>query len=211
MVKGSNRQNSSQYFEKHHIIPKCLGGSDDSSNLVKLTPEEHYLAHLLLMKINPGVYALSYSAFMMTRANSQMVRSNKMYGWLKRKFSEDLSRFQKERFEDKTKHPCFGKFGKDHPRFGIPHSEESKLRIAEANRGKTMKTETKAKMSLTMKTVYSSPEYKLRIGLSRKTAFAGEKNPAYGTVLINNGVIRKRVAKGQPIPDGWTLGGLLAK
>ena len=30
---------------KHHIIPKHMGGSDDPSNLVELTPEEHALAH----------------------------------------------------------------------------------------------------------------------------------------------------------------------
>lgn len=31
-----------QYTEKHHIVPKCLGGSDDEDNLVVLTPEEHF-------------------------------------------------------------------------------------------------------------------------------------------------------------------------
>jgi hypothetical protein len=30
---------------KHHIIPKHMGGSDDSSNLIELTPEEHAEAH----------------------------------------------------------------------------------------------------------------------------------------------------------------------
>ncbi|XAO17074.1 homing endonuclease [Escherichia phage FL23] len=39
------------YKERHHIIPKCLGGSNDASNLVDLTPEEHYVAHQLLVKI----------------------------------------------------------------------------------------------------------------------------------------------------------------
>lgn len=39
------------YFEKHHIIPKSLGGTNDASNLVKLTARQHYIAHLLLYKI----------------------------------------------------------------------------------------------------------------------------------------------------------------
>lgn len=34
----------------HHIIPKPLGGSNDKSNLVLLTPEEHYIAHYYLWK-----------------------------------------------------------------------------------------------------------------------------------------------------------------
>jgi len=30
---------------KHHIIPRHIGGTDDPSNLVELTPEEHAEAH----------------------------------------------------------------------------------------------------------------------------------------------------------------------
>jgi hypothetical protein len=39
------------YSENHHIIPKCLGGSDDKSNMARLTAEEHYVAHQLLTRI----------------------------------------------------------------------------------------------------------------------------------------------------------------
>ena len=44
--RGISRTNLCGYVEKHHIIPTCMGGADVSSNLVNLTPEEHYLAHL---------------------------------------------------------------------------------------------------------------------------------------------------------------------
>ena len=45
------------YTEQHHIVPRSFGGSDDISNLVKLTAREHYVAHLLLWKIRfPSVY-----------------------------------------------------------------------------------------------------------------------------------------------------------
>ena len=33
------------YKHKHHIIPRHMGGSDDPSNLVELTVEEHAEAH----------------------------------------------------------------------------------------------------------------------------------------------------------------------
>ena len=39
------------YKEKHHIIPKSLGGSNDKSNLIYLTAKEHYICHLLLVEI----------------------------------------------------------------------------------------------------------------------------------------------------------------
>ena len=38
------------YTEKHHILPKCLGGTESQDNLVELTAREHYLAHWLLAK-----------------------------------------------------------------------------------------------------------------------------------------------------------------
>lgn len=42
------------YTEMHHIIPKSLGGSNDSSNLVRLTPREHFVCHWLLVKMTKG-------------------------------------------------------------------------------------------------------------------------------------------------------------
>ena len=72
------------YSEKHHIIPKCLGGNDNKENLVALTPEEHYIAHLLLVKIYPGNVKLIRAAVMMIPNRP----SNKLYGWVRRKFSQ---------------------------------------------------------------------------------------------------------------------------
>ena len=51
-------------YEKHHIVPKSMGGSDRKDNLAILTPREHALAHLLLVKFLTGehkakmIYAL---------------------------------------------------------------------------------------------------------------------------------------------------------
>lgn len=42
------------YTETHHIIPKCLGGDDSKSNLVKLSAKQHFVAHHLLFKIHGG-------------------------------------------------------------------------------------------------------------------------------------------------------------
>lgn len=37
-------------MHKHHIVPKHMGGSDDPSNIVELTVEEHAEAHRLLFE-----------------------------------------------------------------------------------------------------------------------------------------------------------------
>ena len=42
------------YTEKHHILPRSLKGSDEPENLIRLTPGDHYFAHLLLAKIHGG-------------------------------------------------------------------------------------------------------------------------------------------------------------
>lgn len=71
------------YTEKHHIVPKCMGGTDDDDNLINLTPEEHYVAHQLLVKIYPTNNKLVYAAAMMIPSRP----SNKLYGWLRRRLS----------------------------------------------------------------------------------------------------------------------------
>lgn len=39
------------YYEKHHIQPKSLGGTNEKENLVKLTAREHFICHWLLVKM----------------------------------------------------------------------------------------------------------------------------------------------------------------
>jgi len=75
------------YTETHHIVPKCIGGTDNINNLVELAPEEHYLAHQLLVKIYPQNHSLVKAAAMMIPNRP----SNKMYGWLKRRFAKAQS------------------------------------------------------------------------------------------------------------------------
>lgn len=72
------------YTERHHIIPKCLGGNDDKDNIAIFTAREHYIAHQLLVKIYPGNRKLLYAAYMMGSYN------NRAYEWIKIKQYEYL-------------------------------------------------------------------------------------------------------------------------
>ena len=61
------------YGEWHHVLPRCMGGSDDASNLVFLTAREHFISHALLAKIHANTihgYKLA-SAFNMMCADGQ--------------------------------------------------------------------------------------------------------------------------------------------
>jgi hypothetical protein len=64
-----------------------MEGTDDPSNLVDLTPEEHYLAHLLLVKMYPKHNGLSWAAIQMTGHSTEFRTNNKLYGWLRRRHS----------------------------------------------------------------------------------------------------------------------------
>jgi endogenous inhibitor of DNA gyrase (YacG/DUF329 family) len=52
MESAKTHPKQDSYKENHHIIPLCVGGSNDASNLVQLTARQHYLAHWLLYKIH---------------------------------------------------------------------------------------------------------------------------------------------------------------
>lgn len=67
MQSRKTLQDSNEYCEIHHILPRCLGGTDDSDNLVKLTYREHYVAHWLLTKIYPKEAKIHYAFLCMIR------------------------------------------------------------------------------------------------------------------------------------------------
>jgi len=81
------------YTEKHHIIPRCLGGTNDNTNLVILLPEEHFVAHQLLIKMYPSNYKLVHAAHMMTIGHG-IRRNNKRYKWLREKHAIAMSQSQ---------------------------------------------------------------------------------------------------------------------
>ena len=62
------------YMERHHIVPRCMGGSDRKDNLVYLTAREHFLAHKLLVRAHPNVRGLWFALTLMGRLCSHKSR-----------------------------------------------------------------------------------------------------------------------------------------
>ena len=91
------------YKEKHHIVPKCLGGSDDSSNLAELTAREHFVCHHLLTKIHPGNNKIFFAFWAMctlrTKQQERYIPSSKLYEETRKTrstiHSANLKRFHK--------------------------------------------------------------------------------------------------------------------
>lgn len=52
LIEKSKNRNRPDICERHHILPKSMGGNNKKENIVYLTPKEHYVAHHLLWKIH---------------------------------------------------------------------------------------------------------------------------------------------------------------
>lgn len=93
IIERSKTRQLSGYVEIHHIIPKCMNGSDNQENLAVLTAREHFVCHQLLAKMFPGEHKLIYAAYMMTVGPNRI--TNRVYEWLKIKYSVVCSTKQK--------------------------------------------------------------------------------------------------------------------
>jgi hypothetical protein len=144
LINRATRRISEGYVEKHHIVPRCLGGTDAKENIVSLYPEEHYLAHLLLCKVNKGNSKLLYAAMNMTSGSmiNNGKRNNKAYGWLRRQYAESMSGDNNPARRNSNLQKEAAK-----KRVGQKRSEETKVRMSAAQKGRTFSEETKRKMA----------------------------------------------------------------
>jgi hypothetical protein len=89
------------YTERHHIIPRCMGGTNDKGNLVDLTAREHYICHKLLCEIHPTNKKLKYAYWAMCNlSNKDQYRDYKVssidYGNIREEFSKQHSQWMLE-------------------------------------------------------------------------------------------------------------------
>lgn len=160
IINRSNHCAPSGYVEKHHIVPRCLGGSSHPSNVVALTAREHFICHLLLTKMLDGLakHKMQFALNMMLVAQKdkhlRYTPSSRLYEYARRgnqlaQRSKRLSAETRRKIGEahRNKHVSLetrqkiseAKTGKP----GTPHSAETRAKIAKANTGKTHSTATK--------------------------------------------------------------------
>ena len=142
------------YTESHHILPKSMGGSDESTNLVRVPARVHFLLHWMLYKIY-RTQSMAFAWNMMRMSNSGERYTSKSFAYI----AEALSKSQMNKVmtdEQKAKISATKKGKKlSHQHrvaitkslLGRTHSTETKNKIGSAHKGKTVSGVSKQKMS----------------------------------------------------------------
>lgn len=96
------------YVEKHHIMPKSLGGSNNPENIAKLTAREHFICHRLLVKMVEGRVAqakMAYAAWQQSRgATLKNIRiTSRTYEALKQQLSSAYAGRKRAPFSQQAK------------------------------------------------------------------------------------------------------------
>lgn len=189
--------------ELHHVVPRCMGGGDEPNNIVALTPEEHFFAHVLLVKLYPTNQKLIFALNRMSGGHRGK-RNRKMYGWLKQRFVRAIgvtqtgasnSQFGKQWITDGLNNKSIHR-GDELPsgwhlgRF-VPRTQRALPTCMCC--GTTVETKLQKYCSFHRE--------------ARRAANRAKGPQSYANrMFITNGTVDKLHVRDQPIPHGWAKG-----
>lgn len=153
-----------EYHERHHIIPKCLDGTDDNDNLIDLFAREHFIAHKLLAEENPDNKKLILAWHMMTNVKTNCQQRYQVtpeeYEKARIAYSQMITGENNPSKSEETRRKKSESIkGQKNHNYGKPRSESTRKKISEAHKGKVLSNETRQKISQSK---------------------IGENNPSYG-------------------------------
>jgi|LauGreDrversion4_2_1035121.scaffolds.fasta_scaffold34067_7 hypothetical protein len=193
------------YVEKHHIIPRSIGGNNSKSNLAILTAREHFICHWLLIKmLTPGIErskmfrALS---FMRAKTKDQHRYTSPITSRVYEKIKPEISKHQtilmtgripseshrkkmsesmtgRKQTEEHRKNSSLARIGKPGHAWTDEQREKFLKRVADQGGsmlGKSHSIEARQKMSKAQKDRITDEERSIR---SKRSS--GENNPMYG-------------------------------
>ena len=152
-----------EYHERHHIIPRCMGGANDEENLIDLFAREHFEAHRLLALENLDNKKLTHAWWMMSTmldsGNRQIKITPEEYEEARNKFSQSMLGANNPMYgkpspkrgthltDEQKLHLREINLGERHPKYGKQLSEEIKSKISTAHLGKIASQEARLNMS----------------------------------------------------------------
>lgn len=183
---AQQRSKLSTYVERHHIIPRCMGGSNAKSNIVELTPREHFICHRLLIRMvdDPKTKkALRWALhrMMFSKADtheSRYVPNGRVFELLRNEFNADRRKPRVLSSEHRAKLIAFNQARK-----GRKLSAETRAKMSAAHIGKTSPNKGK-------------PRSEAAIQKMKETIAAQPKKAPWNKGQTLSAVDRKKIADG---------------
>ena len=161
-----------EYHERHHIVPKCIGGSNEKENLIDLYAREHFMAHKLLAQENPDNGKLIYAWTCMAFAK------NEYHG----------RQITPEEYEEARIALSIKQTGEGNHFYGKHHSEETKDTLRQLHTGTNASEDTKIRMGESQTKRMQDPAARAACGKPHTEEWkqehservSGENHPMYG-------------------------------
>jgi len=180
-AQSENRQKGCGiYFERHHIVPKCIGGTNSKDNLILLTAREHYVAHKLLCEIYPDNDKLHYALWRMM--NPQTKTHIRNYNISSREYDH-----HRQIHQEKIQKLGLSNKGKKH---SVPRSDEHKKKIGLAHIGKKISPDVIAKISAANRGLKRTPETIEKLKCKRPGTSEKLKGRKQDPEVIRNRVLK---------------------
>lgn len=163
-ARSQVRRKGSGRFDRHHIVPTALGGPDTRSNTVLLTLREHYVCHLLLLRMTSGLARskMAYAFFRFSPKGSG-VRCSRGYERFARAASAALQ-------------------GPGNTFFGRKHSAKSRQQIS---RNHGMRGRGCYDVWVEKYGEVEANERQARMAQKRSESLTGTNNPQFGHARTN--------------------------
>lgn len=152
IVESAKNRSIVGYIEKHHIVPKSLGGNDNKENLVSLSAREHFVCHLLLTRFTTGenLHLMRYALGKFIQNSPLQQRKFTSWEYSKIRESISIARTGKKhsdatraKMSDKAK----GRIPWNKGVTGIVHSTESNAKRSATMTGRKMSSDFCQKIS----------------------------------------------------------------
>ena len=170
---------------KHHIIPRHVGGTNDPSNIIELTVEEHARAHYILWNQH-GRWQdkLAWVALSGMIGREEVMSTLYHYNGI-----DSPSKFTSERSRE-VQLKCW-----KNPNYSDNQLKQRKLSLPLARKA-ALSLESRQKRKDSFKTIGHQQ---------------GEKNSQFGKMWITNGTHSYRIDKTDSIPEGYRKGRVMNK
>jgi hypothetical protein len=204
IINNAKLQHYSGYVEKHHVIPKSMGGNN-IDNIVKLTAREHFICHWLLTKCvkKTHLYKMTAAFHRMQHAQSKY-QNSRAYESNKRLFSKCMSEFQKGRIKSPEHLKKIA-----NAKRGQKQTDATKEKISKARLGSKLSVEHRSQISQSLSHTYIliSPTGEL-IQTNNLREFCEENSLSQKRLLRtqkSGKPVKKHALSDKPNTEGWII------